>query len=149
SAVHYAAWTSNQDVIPPLNGDWTQYFPITSGTSVYNPSVTPPACQPGTGFEGDRNQNVYQSRITQGLLVSSPQNSKPLSTTVQRGFVVLVQNHTTQLPGRYFRMTIANQPVGGFASFSQLVPPTPIPSPLPTSVNGMPFPLTSIDVTIG
>ena len=46
SAVHYAAWTSNQDVIPPLNGDWTQYFPITSGTSVYNPSVTPPACQP-------------------------------------------------------------------------------------------------------
>jgi len=143
SAVHYAAWTSNQDVIPPVNGDWTQYFPITSGTSVYNPSVTPPACQPGTGFEGDRNQNVYQSRITQGLLVSSPQNSKPLSTTVQRAFVVLVQNFTkTQ---RNFQLSIANQPpgafaiangtTGGFASFQQALPNQPtLPNPLPAPV---------------
>ena len=133
SAVHYAAWTSNQDVIPPLNGDWTQYFPITSGTSVYNPSVTPPACQPGTGFEGDRNQNVYQSRITQGLLVSSPQNSKPLSTTVQRAFVVLVQN-STKTP-RNFQLSIANQPPAGFASFQQALPNQPrLPNPLPAPV---------------
>ena len=149
SAVHYATWASNQDVIAPKNGDWSKHtvMPLMGSGSVYSPGATLPNCDPGT--EGDRNQNVYSSRITQGLLVSSPQNSKPLSSIIERGFVVLVQNHTTQLPGRYFRMTIANQPVGGFASFSQLVPPTPIPSPLPTSVNGMPFPLTSIDVTIG
>jgi hypothetical protein len=143
STVHYAAWTSNQDVIPPLNGDWTQYFPITSGTSVYNPSVTPPACQPGTGFEGDRNQNVYETRITQGLLVSSPQNSKPLSATVQRAFVVLVQNFTNAQ--KNFQLTIANQPpgsfaiangtTGGYASFQQAVPNQPhLPNILPTPV---------------
>src|SRR5437588_9334315 len=79
----------------------------------------------------------------------SPQNSMPLIATIERGFVVLVQNYTSQLPCCYFRMTIANQPVGAFASFSQLVPPSPVPSRFPTSVNGMPFPLTSIDVTIG
>ena len=142
SPVHYAAWTSNQDVIPPLNGDWTQYFPITSGTSVYNGTATP-ACQPGTGFEGDRNQNVYQSRITQGLLVSSPQNSKPLSTTVQRAFVVLVQNFTNVQ--RNFQLLIANQPpgsfaiaggtTGGYASFQQALPNQPsLPNPLPAPV---------------
>ena len=143
SPVHYAAWTSNQDVIPPMNGDWTQYFPITSGTSVFNRTATPP-CQPGTGFEGDRNQNVYQSRITQGLLVSSPQDSKPLSTTVQRAFVILSQNFTNL--AKNFRLTIANQPpgnfaisgqttAGGFASFQQALPNQPnLPNPLPAPV---------------
>jgi Kelch motif len=142
SPVHYAAWTSNQDVIPPLNGDWTQYFPITSRTSVYNGGPAP-ACQPGTGFEGDRNQNVYQTRITQGLLVSSPQNSKPLSTTVQRAFVVLVQNFTNIQ--KNFQLTIANQPpgsfaiaggtIGGYASFQQALPNLPsLPNPLPAPV---------------
>lgn len=142
SPVHYAAFTSNQDVIPPTNGDWTQYFPITSGTSVFNGSPAP-ACQPGTGFEGDRNQNVYQTRITQGLLVSSPQNSKPLSTTVQRAFVVLVQNFTKLQ--KNFQLSIANQPpgafsiangtTGGFASFQQAVPNQPnLPNPLPAPV---------------
>lgn len=142
SPVHYAAFTSNQDVVPPANGDWTQYFPITSGTSVFNGGPAP-ACQPGTGFEGDRNQNVYQTRITQGLLVSSPQNSKPLSTTVQRAFVVLVQNSTNLQ--KNFQLSIANQPpgafsiangtTGGFASFQQAVPNQPnLPSPLPTPV---------------
>jgi N-acetylneuraminic acid mutarotase len=143
SPVHYAAWTSNQDVIPPFNGDWTQYFPITSGTSVYIKGTNTLACQPGTGFEGDRNQNVYQSRITQGLLVSSPQNSKPLSTIVQRAFVVLVQNFTN-VP-RTFQLSIANQPpgsfaiangtIGGFASFQQVLPNQPsLPTTLPTPV---------------
>lgn len=149
SPVHYAAWTSNQDVIPPLNGDWTKYFPITSGTSIYNGGPAP-ACQPGTGFEGDRNQNVYQTRITQGLLVSSPQNSKPLSTTVQRAFVVLTQNFTNVQ--KYFQLTIANQPpgsfaitngaTGGYASFRQALPNQPsLPNPLPA-------PLTTHTVTI-
>jgi streptogramin lyase len=152
SAVNYATWTSNQDVIPPWNNEWDTYTAISSGTSVYNPSMPVPPCQ--NGFEGDRNQNVYMSRISQGVLVSSPQVSKPLSSSIQRGFVVLVQNATS---GRsttagfvnYFRLTIANQPANGFASFAQFVPPNPVPAPpFPKTNNGIAFPLTSVDVAI-
>lgn len=152
SAVNYATWTSNQDVIPPWNGVWDAYTPIASGQSVYNPTQTVAPCQ--WGEEGDRNQNVYMSRISQGLLVSSPQVSKPLSPTIERGFVILLQNATS---GRstssgfvnYFRITIANQPVNGFASFAQFVPPSPVPKPpFPTTNNGIAFPLTSVDVAI-
>ncbi|HET7893223.1 MAG TPA: LamG-like jellyroll fold domain-containing protein [Candidatus Sulfotelmatobacter sp.] len=152
SAVHYATWTSNQDVIPPANGRWDSYTAIASGTSVYDGTKTVPNCQPGN--EGDRNQNVYMSRISQGLVVSSPQTSKPLSSTIERGFVILVQNQTT---GRstasgfvnYFRLTIANQPANGFASFAQFVPPSPVPPPpFPATNNGIAFPLTSVDVAI-
>jgi hypothetical protein len=152
SAVHFASWTSNQDVIPPIDGLWDNYTAISNGTSVYDPSSPVPTCQPG--HEGDRNQNVYQSRITQGLVVSSPQVSKPLSSSVQRGFVVLVQNQTSGRPSangpvNYFRLTIANQPTNGFASFAQFVPPSPVPSPpFPTTNNGITFPLRSVDVAI-
>jgi len=152
SAVHFASWTSNQDVIPPVDGIWDNYTSINNGTSVYDPNSPIPTCQPGD--EGDRNQNVYQSRITQGLVISSPQVSKPLSSSVQRGFVVLVQNQTSGRPSasgpvNYFRITIANQPTNGFASFAQFVPPSPVPSPpFPTTNNGITFPLKSIDVAI-
>ena len=152
STVHFASWTSNQDVIPPANGHWDTYTAIASGQSVYNPGTTVPSCQPGN--EGDRNQNVYESRISQGLLVSSPQVSKPLSSTIERGFVVLVQNQTSgrSTPAglvNYFRLTIANQPVNGFASFAQFVPPSPLPRPpFPATNNGIIFPLTSVDVAI-
>lgn len=152
SAVHYATWTSNQDVIPPADGKWDSYTAIASGTSVYDGTKTVPNCQPGD--EGDRNQNVYMSRISQGLVVSSPQTSKPLSSAIERGFVILIQNQTS---GRatasgvlnYFRVTIANQPANGFASFAQFVPPSPVPPPpFPARNNGIAFPLTSVDVAI-
>ena len=153
SAVHFASWTSNQDVIPPADGQsWDTYTAIANGISVYDPTSAVPTC--AAGYEGDRNQNVYQSRITQGLVVSSPQVSKPLSPSVQRGFVILVQNQTS---GRatanglvnYFRLTIANQPANGFASFAQFVPPSPVPSaPFPTTNNGIRFPLQTVDVAI-
>jgi len=153
SAVHYASWTSNQDVIPPVDGQsWDTYTAIASGMSIYDPSSSVPGCNPG--YEGDRNQNVYQSRITQGLVVSSPQVSKPLSASVQRGFVVLVQNQTSGRasangPVNYFRLTIANQPVNGFASFAQFVPPSPVPPPpFPRTNNGITFPLQTVDVAI-
>src|SRR5579864_4276913 len=145
SPIHYSTWTTNQDVIPPANGDWTKYYAIPLGpTSIFNGQTIPPCT---AGFESDRNQNIYDSRITQGLLVTSPQNSKPLldknGNPIQRAFAVLVQNSTNLT--RYFQLQIANQPpgnfpinngtIGGFASFQQAVPNQPaLPSPLPAPV---------------
>jgi hypothetical protein len=98
--VFHAIWTSNQDVRPPPNGDWTKYTPVrllnADGTPIssskYDPTQAVAACEPG--FEATRDQNIYTSRITEGLVVSSPQNAKPLSSAVTRAFVVLVQNTT-------------------------------------------------------
>ncbi len=135
--VVYATWTSNQDVRPPKDGNWQNYTPVGGGgNSIFSPGTTTPACQ--TGQEGMRNQNIYSSRITQGLAVSVPQNSKPLSTTLQRSFIGLVQNFTNL--DKSFRLTIANQPAGGMASFLP-VPNNPVPPP--------PFsPTTTLDVTV-
>ncbi len=140
SPVVYATWTSNQDVRPPANGNWQNYTPIHFGTgqSVFDPTQVEPACL--SGNEGSRNQNIYSSRITQGLAVSSPQNSKPLSANLQREFVIFVQNFTNS--DKSFRLTIANQPAGGYASFTAgtnnppnaPTPPSPVVSMLDVSV---------------
>jgi hypothetical protein len=109
--VFHSVWTSNQDVRPPPDGDWTSYTPPGE-----------PGCVPGR--EGMRNQNVYTGRITQGLVVSSPQTSKvlqpyapddPSSVTT---FVVEVQNRTAD--ARWFRLRIAGQPDSGRASLVPL-----------------------------
>lgn len=138
--VFHAVWTDNRDVRPPLNGDWTQYTPPLSPalgpTSLVDPTQTPPACVPGNA--GSRNQNVYSSRITGGLVVGSPGNAKQLSPALQRAFVVFAQNTTAQT--RSFRMSIGGQPPGGRASFSQF--------PLPPYTSSSPAPVTSIDMTV-
>jgi uncharacterized protein YjbI with pentapeptide repeats len=109
----HAIWTDNRDVRPPADGDWTHYTPIP--LAGYNVGPQFPACQPGQA--GMRNQNIYTARITEGLSVSAPGNSKQLSTSLQRAFSVVVQNNTDQ--ARSYRLTIANQPAGGTASFLQ------------------------------
>jgi hypothetical protein len=107
--VFHSVWTSNQDVRPPPDGDWTSY--------------TPPG-EPGcvAGREGMRNQNVYSGQITEGLVFSSPQTSKalpayapddPSSVTT---FVVEVQNRTPE--ARWFRLRIADPPASGRASLA-------------------------------
>jgi hypothetical protein len=122
--VFHAAWTDNRDVRPPANGDWTKYTPARisptepAHPSKLNPAITVPDCEDGNA--GSRNQNVYSARITGGLLAGSPGNSKPLSTTLQRAFVVFAQNATAEM--RRFRMTIRTQPPGGRASFDQFAP---------------------------
>ncbi|MCI0350270.1 MAG: putative Ig domain-containing protein, partial [Acidobacteriales bacterium] len=134
NSVHFATYTSNQDVRPPADGNWANYTPAGTGlgrTSVFDGTAVPNCV---AGQEGMRNQNIYSSRITGGLLLSSPQNTKPLSTTLQRTFVVLGQNFTDL--NKSFRLTIVNQPVGGKASFLQF------PSP------PQPDPLINLDVTI-
>jgi hypothetical protein len=105
--VFQATWTSNEDVRPPADGDWTTYTPVGK-----------PGCVPDR--VGMRNQNIYSGRITEGLVVSSPQTAKLLkpfdgTQASVRAFVVLVQNLTDAQ--RTFRLHVANQPAGGKASF--------------------------------
>jgi hypothetical protein len=106
-----AVWTDNRDIRPPADGDWTHYTPSIA------PAVgpAPGVCLPGQA--GMRNQNIYFARITGGLSVSAPGDSKQLTTAFPRAFSIVVQNNTDQI--RSYRLTIANQPVGGQASFAQ------------------------------
>ena len=119
STIFHAVWTDNRDVRPPSDGNWANYTPPHSGasqpTSIFDPTQPQAPCQ--LGQSGARNQNIYTSRITQGLVALSPGNSKPLNLQIPRAFVVSLQN-TTSI-AKTFRMTIANQPPGGRASFSQ------------------------------
>jgi len=118
SPVFQSVWTDNRDVIPPPKPqNWTKYSPpgALGGTqSKFDPTKTVDACVPGVA--GMRNQNIYTARITQGLVVGSPGNAKPLGK-IQRAFVVYVEN-ATDTP-RSYRLTIAAQPPGGRASFLQ------------------------------
>jgi len=133
--IFHAAWTDNRDVRVPLedrDGDgnpWNDYTPPASPggvPSIYDPTKMVPMCIPGNA--GSRNQNIYTARITGGLLVGSPGNTKrlgyriddtgaTLGTLMERSFVVFAQN--TADVQRRFRFTITNQPIGGRASFDQ------------------------------
>jgi hypothetical protein len=118
SSAFQVAWTDNRDVRPPPDDDWTTYTPpgVSTGTSVFTGGNDRPACVPDR--TGMRNQNVYSTRLTGGLLAGSPGNTKPLSPSVPRGFVVFAQNMTEST--RSYRFTIASQPTGGRASFNQV-----------------------------
>lgn len=117
--VFNAVWTDNRDVSPPIDGNWAHYTPPISAStrplSIFDPTQPQPACQ--VGFDSSRNQNIYFSRITQGLIAGSPGNSRPLNAQFPRAFVITLRN-TTSAP-LSFRMAIANQPAGGRASFVQ------------------------------
>jgi hypothetical protein len=136
--VFHVAWTDNRDVKPPFDRDWTKYTPPTYTGPRPDPGAEVIVCQPG--WAGGRNQNIYTARITGGLIVGSPQNSKQLNTQFSRAFVVFARNTTDRLEPRVFRMTILNQPPGGRASFSQFPAPPFTPSSEP--------PLTFVDVTV-
>jgi hypothetical protein len=117
--IFYATWTDNRDVVAPRDGDWTHYTPpgstIAGVPSVLDPTKTTSPC--ATGQEGMRNQNVYSSRITEGLLVGSPQNIKPLFAAPKtRAFIVTLQNLTAL--DRTFSLSLAPG-AGVAASFLQ------------------------------
>ena len=107
--VFHAVWTSNQDVqvprvLDPVTHlpDWSQYAPpycptcnAPEASRYANDGTTQAdACVPGA--EASRDQNIYTSRITEGLLVTSPQNVKPLGQGYTRAFVILAQNTTSK-----------------------------------------------------
>ena len=108
--------------------------PPAARTSIFDPTKQVAACDSGNAdATGSRNQNIYTARIAGGLFVGSPGSAKPLSATLQRGFVVFAQNMTTST--RNFRMRILNQPPGGRASFAQFpLPPYTSASPAPADV---------------
>jgi hypothetical protein len=120
SPVFHVAWTDNRDVRPPLPPyyDWTVYTPPNYSNSNFDTPGRTNCSQGGSGNEpGMRNQNIYTSRITWGIEAGSPTNDKPLNLDVGRAFVVFVKNNTEFL--RSYRLTIADQPTGGQASFLQ------------------------------
>lgn len=130
-AIFHASWTDNRDVRPPIGSppDWTKYTPIgNGGQSLFDPTQTVAPCI--NSFTGSRNQNIYTSRITDGLFVGAAGNTKSLGTVsvngtqvlLQRAFSVFLQNSNDLT--KSFRLTIAGQPVGGKASFEQFTQTT-------------------------
>ncbi len=94
--IFHAVWTSNEDVKAPADGKWDRYAPINvNGKSLFDPLATVEACTESTAmYAASRNQNIYTARITEGLLVSTPQNTKPLSASFVRSFVIAATNAT-------------------------------------------------------
>jgi hypothetical protein len=159
AGIAHVIWTDNRDVRPPPPGKtWADYTPPVSpfsatlpSQSLFDPLQERPQCVPGDpGFTtaGMRNQNLYTSRLTEGLVATSPQNAKPLgfgvlpggqTVLLQRSFVVVVQNTSDAL--RTFRLTIRNQPSDG--------PPTGRASFLQFPEPGLPDPLTELFLNVG
>ena len=115
ASIFHATWTDNRDVVPPNGdwwGDWTNYtqWPLFNRP---NNDFDPDACG-NSQNTGMRNQNVYTSAITEGIIVGSPGNSKQLD--LERTFVVFVKNTTAE--ERSFRLMI-DEPSGVSASFKQ------------------------------
>lgn len=119
--IFHTTWTDNRDVVPPpclpkgsasCTEDWTQYVPPNGGftlASTYTsaPNVCPtcaptqPACTvANSGYSGDRNENIYTSRITNGLVVSFRENAIPPNTSgqqVTRSYSLLIRNTVSPL----------------------------------------------------
>jgi hypothetical protein len=121
--VRHVVWTDNRDVRPPIGkpADWTKYTPVGSinGTSTFDPTQKQPLCDPIA--TGSRNQNIYTTRITDGMFAGSPGNAKPLGT-IQRAFTVFVQN--ARSTAATYTLSIV-PPAAGTASFLQFPPITP------------------------
>ena len=122
--VFHATWTDNRDVLPPPDGvSWDKYTPPISAsigpTSKFDPTKTPPACV--SGYSGMRNQNIYTSAISHGLILTSPQTAKPVLQSngqpIPREFSLVMRNETTD--SRTFQLTIPAQPASAQASFLQ------------------------------
>ena len=105
------------------------HSPSLGNTSIFDPTQQTsnyPCTTDGFGnavSAGSRNQNIYTTRITDGLFAGSPGNAKPLSNNVQHAFTIFVQNAlgTTTL----YHLSFAPLPANTVASFEQFAnPPT-------------------------
>lgn len=125
-AIFHVTWTDNRDVpgsidLPDPSPDyWTTYYP---------PGEAPSSECDTTGR---RNQNIYTSQISEGIVIGSPSNTKPLTaepinglsieetipvTEQNRTFLVFVKNLTNEL--KAFQLLIDLQGADLNASFWQ------------------------------
>ena len=112
--VFYVSWTDNRDVRPPDPNLIPPGNPDPNPWSWYGP---PDHNNCWSGFNaGMRNQNIYVSRITNGISVGCPGNYKPSGGPEPKAFVVNVENMTSS--PKSFDMNILNPPPDGTASFS-------------------------------
>ncbi|MDA2938765.1 Ig-like domain repeat protein, partial [Acidobacteria bacterium AH-259-A15] len=139
--VFHAAWTENRDVVPPplvqaKDASGMLIFDQTTGNPVFERLdwanyVPPEKCIVGTA--GMRNQNIYTSRLSMGLVIGSLGNSKPLLDTlgnpIERAFALFVENTaleeitnaTFERSKKFFRLSI-DAPVNVKTSFTPLSP---------------------------
>ena len=96
--VFHVVWADNRDVSGDLTG--------------FNPPDDPdvPCLDPDQ--TNSRNQNIYTTRLTRGIIAGSPQNTKTLN--IKRAFVVFVKN-TTHFD-KYVDLTITSHD-GAIAKF--------------------------------
>lgn len=127
AVVFHEVWTSNHDIRPPFkSSDWLTSSPPTY-TGPYDPNLTRPTCT-DPNRTGMKNQNIYTSRITQGLEVGAIQNAKKIATTdpnspaFQRKFVVFVRNTKNRIKSYHLSIALP-LPTGVTASFQQTGPP--------------------------
>lgn len=99
SPVIHATWTDNRDVVPALNDMWGNY-------------TAPGGCAPANQAS-IRNQNVYTSRLAQGVVVGAGGSSR-LAGSFLHAFAVFMTNATNVQ--RRFRLQTGVAP-GGPASF--------------------------------
>jgi len=107
SSDFYVSWTDNRDVRPPSDYNWTNYKPpirLNSSSDCIPDKV------------GMRNQNIYVSRITSGIEVGSPNDTKSNkigTESAQRSFAIYVINKTNS--PRNFTLAIpSDQAYAGF-----------------------------------
>src|SRR5438270_13066927 len=93
----HVAFTDNRDVIPPLSGDWSSpTCTTTKFTKDANGNITgvdPTAgAKCGSGYTGNRNQNVYTAAIAENSVACANANSKALDTTTERAYPATVRH---------------------------------------------------------
>jgi hypothetical protein len=122
---------------PSLDRAEDSTVPSAPSPSFYDSSLSREVCDPNY-YSGTKNLDIYTARTTQGLYAFAPFNNKSLGyqtyaelggtkaqQLVQRAFPVVVENTaagsgTPDGPlGRWFRLSINNQPPEGVASFDQ------------------------------
>jgi uncharacterized delta-60 repeat protein len=122
-AIFHITWTDNRDIPATLHPSdesdtfWKNYYPPGSASQ----------CD----TTGRRDQNIYTSQISEGIVIGSPSNTKPLSAdplidpdtgeTIKRTFLIFVKNFTNA--AKVFLLTI--DPLGSDinASFWQFGAP--------------------------
>jgi hypothetical protein len=128
--VRHVVWTDNRDVRAPLGNppDWTKYTPVHSpslgNTSIFDPTQHPPDCVVDNPISnnavsaGSRNQNIYTTRVTDGLFAGSPGNAKPVNGTITHAFTVFVQNTRGTLTS--YHLAIVQSNIASFLQFASL-----------------------------